>query len=163
MSYVLSMPLTTQIHSIGYLHSGFHNSANSVLMWGALALESVWLTDDIGSCDPRRKQNRLARWGSDKWSIGIRDQPNNERVQSTPYLSFLSPVIFTSAIQEVETCVECSAKIPLNVSEVFYFAQKAVLHPTAPLYNSQDHVSVITPSERNISLKSSTGFKTIVC
>ena len=42
--------------------------------------------------------------------------------------------------QEVETCVECSAKMPLNVSEVFYFAQKAVLHPTAPLYDSRDHV-----------------------
>ncbi|ESK95749.1 mitochondrial rho gtpase 1 [Moniliophthora roreri MCA 2997] len=42
--------------------------------------------------------------------------------------------------KEVETCVECSAKIPLNVSEVFYFAQKAVLHPTAPLYDSRDHV-----------------------
>ena len=42
--------------------------------------------------------------------------------------------------QEVETCVECSAKLPLNVSEVFYFAQKAVLHPTAPLYDSREHV-----------------------
>ncbi|KAF8442938.1 P-loop containing nucleoside triphosphate hydrolase protein [Boletus edulis BED1] len=40
----------------------------------------------------------------------------------------------------VETCVECSAKMPLNVSEVFYFAQKAVLHPTAPLYDSREHV-----------------------
>lgn len=46
-----------------------------------------------------------------------------------------------SQTQEVETCVECSAKLPLNVSEVFYFAQKAVLHPTAPLYDSRDHVS----------------------
>lgn len=43
-------------------------------------------------------------------------------------------------LQEVETCVECSAKIPLNVSEVFYFAQNAVLHPTAPLYDSREHV-----------------------
>ncbi|KAL1722755.1 P-loop containing nucleoside triphosphate hydrolase protein [Schizophyllum commune] len=42
--------------------------------------------------------------------------------------------------KEVETCVECSARIPLNVSEVFYFAHKAVLHPTAPLYDSRDHV-----------------------
>ncbi|EPT05115.1 hypothetical protein FOMPIDRAFT_1027338 [Fomitopsis schrenkii] len=42
--------------------------------------------------------------------------------------------------KEVETCVECSAKMPLNVSEVFYFAQRAVLHPTAPLYDSRDHV-----------------------
>lgn len=46
-------------------------------------------------------------------------------------------------IQEVETCVECSARLPLNVSEVFYFAQKAVLHPTAPLYDSRDHVSQV--------------------
>ncbi|KAG8895591.1 ERMES complex Ca(2+)-binding regulatory GTPase gem1 [Tulasnella sp. 403] len=41
--------------------------------------------------------------------------------------------------KEVETCVECSAKTPVNVSEVFYFAQKAVLHPTAPLYDSREH------------------------
>lgn len=41
--------------------------------------------------------------------------------------------------KEVETCVECSAKKLLNVSEVFYFAQKAVLHPTAPLYDSREH------------------------
>ncbi|KAG2182690.1 hypothetical protein INT44_005670 [Umbelopsis vinacea] len=41
--------------------------------------------------------------------------------------------------KEVETCVECSAKQLLNVSEVFYFAQKAVLHPTAPLYDSREH------------------------
>ena len=47
----------------------------------------------------------------------------------------------TSDLQEVETVVECSALLPLNVSEVFYFAQKAVLHPTAPLYDSREHVS----------------------
>ncbi|KAG8888611.1 ERMES complex Ca(2+)-binding regulatory GTPase gem1, partial [Tulasnella sp. 332] len=41
--------------------------------------------------------------------------------------------------KEVETCVECSAKTPVNISEVFYFAQKAVLHPTAPLYDSREH------------------------
>eukprot|EP01134_Creolimax_fragrantissima_P007777 CFRG7777T1 len=41
--------------------------------------------------------------------------------------------------KEVETCVECSAKSLLNLSEVFYFAQKAVLHPTAPLYDTRDH------------------------
>ncbi|KAJ2357797.1 ERMES complex Ca(2+)-binding regulatory GTPase gem1 [Coemansia sp. RSA 2618] len=41
--------------------------------------------------------------------------------------------------REIEICVECSAKALLNVSELFYFAQKAVLHPTRPLYDSQDH------------------------
>ncbi|CAL4122551.1 unnamed protein product [Meganyctiphanes norvegica] len=35
---------------------------------------------------------------------------------------------------EIETCVECSAKTLKNISEMFYYAQKAVLHPTAPLY-----------------------------
>lgn len=42
--------------------------------------------------------------------------------------------------KEVETCVECSAKELVNIAEVFYFAQKAVLHPTAPLYDSREHV-----------------------
>ncbi|KAJ2808320.1 ERMES complex Ca(2+)-binding regulatory GTPase gem1 [Coemansia helicoidea] len=42
--------------------------------------------------------------------------------------------------REIEICVECSAKALLNVSELFYFAQKAVLHPTRPLYDARDHV-----------------------
>ena len=33
---------------------------------------------------------------------------------------------------------QCSAKDLQNVSELFYFAQKAVLHPTAPLYSVID-------------------------
>ncbi|CAK8685513.1 unnamed protein product [Clavelina lepadiformis] len=39
---------------------------------------------------------------------------------------------------EIETCIECSSKTLTNVSEMFYFAQKAVLHPTWPLYSPQD-------------------------
>nr|CAD7450850.1 unnamed protein product [Timema bartmani] len=35
---------------------------------------------------------------------------------------------------EIESCVECSAKTLKNISEMFYYAQKAVLHPTLPLY-----------------------------
>ncbi len=49
----------------------------------------------------------------------------------------LAPIM--AEFKEVETCVECSAKLTLNVSEVFYFAQKAVLYPTAPLYDSRAH------------------------
>ena len=49
----------------------------------------------------------------------------------------LAPIM--AEFKEVETCVECSARLPLNVSEVFYFAQKAVLYPTAPLYDSRGH------------------------
>lgn len=43
-----------------------------------------------------------------------------------------------SDFPEIETCIECSAKTMNNVSEMFYFAQKAVLHPTGPLYSPQD-------------------------
>ncbi|XP_059616035.1 mitochondrial Rho GTPase-like isoform X5 [Phlebotomus argentipes] len=39
---------------------------------------------------------------------------------------------------EVESCVECSAKTLHNISEMFYYAQKAVLHPTAPLYSTEE-------------------------
>lgn len=31
-------------------------------------------------------------------------------------------------------CLQCSAKNLKNISELFYYAQKAVLHPTGPLY-----------------------------
>lgn len=40
--------------------------------------------------------------------------------------------------KEVETCIECSAKNVMNVTEVFYFALKAVLHPTSPLYDPKE-------------------------
>ncbi|XP_032593109.1 mitochondrial Rho GTPase isoform X3 [Drosophila grimshawi] len=39
---------------------------------------------------------------------------------------------------EIESCVECSAKTLHNISEMFYYAQKAVLHPTSPLYIMED-------------------------
>lgn len=39
---------------------------------------------------------------------------------------------------EVESCVECSAKTLHNISEMFYYAQKAVLHPTSPLYSMEE-------------------------
>lgn len=43
---------------------------------------------------------------------------------------------FMEQYKQVESCIESSAKNQLNVQEVFYFAQKAVLHPMAPLYDS---------------------------
>lgn len=36
---------------------------------------------------------------------------------------------------EIETCIECSARTLKNISEMFYYAQKAVLHPTEPIYS----------------------------
>lgn len=37
----------------------------------------------------------------------------------------------------VETCMECSAKKLQYVGEVFYLALRAVVHPTAPLFDAQ--------------------------
>ncbi len=45
---------------------------------------------------------------------------------------------------EVESCVECSAKTLHNISEMFYYAQKAVLHPTAPLYIMEEQDVIIS-------------------
>uniref|UniRef100_A0A1D1Y008 Mitochondrial Rho GTPase n=1 Tax=Anthurium amnicola TaxID=1678845 RepID=A0A1D1Y008_9ARAE len=39
--------------------------------------------------------------------------------------------------REIETCIECSALKLIQVPEVFYYAQKAVLHPTAPLFDQE--------------------------
>ncbi|KAL5136634.1 Mitochondrial Rho GTPase 2 [Glycine soja] len=40
---------------------------------------------------------------------------------------------------EVVTCVECSAATLYQVPQVFYFAQKAVLHPVDPLFDYERH------------------------
>ncbi|XP_048256694.1 mitochondrial Rho GTPase 1-like isoform X1 [Haliotis rufescens] len=53
-----------------------------------------------------------------------------------PSLETILPIMNDFA--EVETCVECSARTLKNISEVFYYAQKAVLHPTAPVYNPEE-------------------------
>lgn len=39
---------------------------------------------------------------------------------------------------EVDRCIECSAKSLINVSEMFYNAQKAVLHPINPIYSIEE-------------------------
>ena len=41
-----------------------------------------------------------------------------------------------SAFKEIETCMECSAKHLDFVAEVFYYAVKAVVHPTAALFDA---------------------------
>lgn len=50
---------------------------------------------------------------------------------------FIKPIM--DNYREVDVCIECSAKTVSNISEVFYFAQKAVLHPTGPLYDVDKH------------------------
>ncbi|KAM0947780.1 putative small GTPase, EF-hand domain, EF-hand domain pair, EF hand associated, type-1, MIRO [Dioscorea sansibarensis] len=47
----------------------------------------------------------------------------------------MSPIM--QQYREIETCIECSALRQIQVPEVFYYAQKAVLHPTAPLFDQE--------------------------
>lgn len=50
---------------------------------------------------------------------------------------FMLPLM--AEFKELETYIECSTLKGINVAEVFYFAQKSVLHSTAPLYDSREH------------------------
>ncbi|KAK3717334.1 hypothetical protein QZH41_011563 [Actinostola sp. cb2023] len=57
---------------------------------------------------------------------------NKSDLSDTSTMDVVLPIM--NDYTEVETCIECSAKSLKNISEMFYYAQKAVLHPTAPLY-----------------------------
>ncbi|XVF32588.1 hypothetical protein REPUB_Repub17cG0095100 [Reevesia pubescens] len=47
----------------------------------------------------------------------------------------MAPVM--QQFREIETCIECSSATLIQVPDVFYYAQKAVLHPTAPLFDQE--------------------------
>ncbi|XP_023672342.2 mitochondrial Rho GTPase 2 [Paramormyrops kingsleyae] len=61
---------------------------------------------------------------------------NKSDLRSASSMESILPIM--NQFSEIETCVECSAKNLKNISELFYYAQKAVLHPTAPLYDPED-------------------------
>ncbi|ETE63315.1 Mitochondrial Rho GTPase 2 [Ophiophagus hannah] len=51
------------------------------------------------------------------------------------------PVLGDRDLRGASLCLflhQCSAKNLKNISELFYYAQKAVLHPTAPLYDPEE-------------------------
>nr|XP_030140775.3 WD repeat-containing protein 90 isoform X6 [Taeniopygia guttata] len=61
---------------------------------------------------------------------------NKSDLQVGSSMEVILPIM--NQFSEIETCVECSAKNLKNISELFYYAQKAVLHPTAPLYDPEE-------------------------
>ncbi|XP_072125299.1 mitochondrial Rho GTPase 2-like isoform X2 [Mobula birostris] len=61
---------------------------------------------------------------------------NKSDLQGTSSMEMILPIM--NQFTEIETCVQCSAKSLKNISELFFYAQKAVLHPTAPLYSPED-------------------------
>lgn len=81
---------------------------------------------------------------SSHWLPFIRDQTTGDcrkpivlvgnKIDTVDYSTIDHVLTIMEEFNEVESCVECSARTLHNISEMFYYAQKAVLHPTAPLY-----------------------------
>lgn len=88
-------------------------------------------------------ENSLDRISS-HWLPFIRDRSEGDirkpvvlvgnKIDLVDYSTIDHVLTIMEDFNEVESCVECSAKTLHNISEMFYYAQKAVLHPTAPLY-----------------------------
>uniref|UniRef100_A0A8D0GY61 Mitochondrial Rho GTPase n=1 Tax=Sphenodon punctatus TaxID=8508 RepID=A0A8D0GY61_SPHPU len=70
------------------------------------------------------------------WLIPIILVGNKSDLRCGSSMETILPIM--NQFSEIETCVECSAKNLKNISELFYYAQKAVLHPTAPLYDPEE-------------------------
>ena len=75
-------------------------------------------------------------------TLSMDDRPHSppvilvgNKVDVVDYSTMESVLPIMNDYEEIETCVECSARNLKNISEMFYFAQKAVLHPSAPLWN----------------------------
>lgn len=85
----------------------------------------------------RTKWIPLVNGGAEKGSkIPVILVGNKSDLRSGSSMETILPIM--NQFSEIETCVECSAKNLKNISELFYYAQKAVLHPTAPLYDPED-------------------------
>lgn len=82
---------------------------------------------------------------SSHWLPYIRDALSHSRcpiilvgnkVDLVDYSTVDAAMDIMDEFPEIESFVECSAKTLKNISEMFYYAQKAVLHPTGPIYIS---------------------------
>ncbi|GMN48783.1 hypothetical protein TIFTF001_017951 [Ficus carica] len=62
--------------------------------------------------------------------LDLRDEHETTAIEQV-----MTPIM--QLFREIETCIECSAASLIQVPEVFYYAQKAVLHPTAPLFDQE--------------------------
>eukprot|EP00873_Tetraselmis_striata_P036981 jgi/Tetstr1/457245/TSEL_004174.t2 len=73
-------------------------------------------------------------------------EQGQQRVAAAAEKQSLQQVIAPLMLQfkEVEACLECSAKRLQFVEDVFYYALKAVIHPTGPLFDT--HTSQLKPA-----------------
>ncbi|RZC51225.1 hypothetical protein C5167_019647 [Papaver somniferum] len=64
--------------------------------------------------------------------VGCKLDPRENKVNLK---EVMSPIM--QQFREIGTCIECSAHKFIQVQEVFHLAQKAVLHPKAPLFDQE--------------------------
>ncbi|KAL4588181.1 hypothetical protein LXL04_001063 [Taraxacum kok-saghyz] len=85
------------------------------------------------ACDKVETFHRL----QDFWIPEVRRLKLDLRDENYPMSleQVMAPIM--QHFREIETCIECSAANLVQVPEVFYYAQKAVLHPTAPLFDNE--------------------------
>ncbi|KAL6500462.1 Mitochondrial Rho GTPase 1 [Orobanche hederae] len=62
--------------------------------------------------------------------LDLRDEDQQVNIEQ-----MMSPIM--QQFREIETYIECSASRHIQVLEVFFFAQKAALYPTAPLFDQE--------------------------
>ncbi|XP_062156578.1 mitochondrial Rho GTPase 1-like isoform X2 [Alnus glutinosa] len=62
--------------------------------------------------------------------LDLRDENQKVSLQQV-----MSPIM--EQVLEIGTCLECSALKQVQIPEVFYYAQTAVLHPTGPLFDQE--------------------------
>ncbi|XP_071728899.1 mitochondrial Rho GTPase 1-like [Rutidosis leptorrhynchoides] len=59
----------------------------------------------------------------------------HEKQKAISLEQVMSPIL--QQFPEIETCLECSAYKHIQIPEVFFYAQKAAIHPTAPLFDKE--------------------------
>ncbi|CAN7056244.1 hypothetical protein IGI04_014068 [Brassica rapa subsp. trilocularis] len=62
--------------------------------------------------------------------LDLRDERSPVRLED-----IMAPIM--KEYREIETCIECSALTLIQAPDVFYYALKAVLHPTFPLFDQE--------------------------
>ncbi|CAL8465634.1 g5170 [Coccomyxa elongata] len=101
----------------------------------------IILAYDTGS--PRTLKRVTEVWVPELQRLGVKVPlllvgcKSDLRPQDQNMQQVVVPVL--AKCKDIESCLDCSAKNLIFVSEVFYYAVKAVIHPVAPLFDVHAH------------------------
>ncbi|BDA51482.1 mitochondrial Rho GTPase 2 [Coccomyxa sp. Obi] len=112
------------------------------------ALEVACLNSDViilayDTGNPRTLKRITEVWVPELQRLGVKVPlllvgcKSDLRPQDQNMQQVVVPVL--AKCKEIESCLDCSAKNLIFVSEVFYYAVKAVVHPVAPLFDVHAH------------------------